>query len=551
MKRILLLLALCSQLLASAWATYLPTVNTPQLPPALVDGALATRQASAPLFDSSFTRTGSGIISDEVVQLGAIGSGMTVGQAYSNLNIDSGTAPGAETLFRSIGYANGAHMARFRMSRSAHLVNQNCVAMLADLIGEGVPFTTDATGLLITVTLSAGHGFTSKNIGQAMMLGGIQGAALSHPGRYVITAVSGNNITFSPVFACTWSRTTTTATVSFLGGAPIFAIGEAATVSATSDSAAIVNGVVSLLTQSNANNLANATFTCLNAGGTSGTLTLTMHAKAWTGSASGTLTAYGWNYVGIIRNGTSATAKWKDTQRKGWSSGIATMAATTDLAPLGVVDQFYGDCQIEAFSDASPASQTTANAWSSRGTAIDSLPPEDVRLYFFFSVHNGVIAPASTTRFSLGFFRTIDIGINKVQLSGVDQSGVASNMDVRVMSMPTTTVTLGGTSNTVNAESATVLAASATYTGASRDAGSTISNTRFVARAYASHAGTLRVDHSTDGTTWRRATADIAVAADGVAEASVWVTTRYHRVVFVNGATLQTAFLASSAYIKM
>jgi hypothetical protein len=550
MKRFLLLIALFSQLLATSWATYQPTITTAQLPPALVDGALSTRQASANVIDCSFTRTGSGIISEEVVQLGAIGSGMTAGQAYSNLNIDSGTNPGAETLFRSVGFANGAHMARFRMSRSQHIVNQHCVAMLADLIGEGVPFTTDATGLLITVTLPAGHGFTAENIGQAMMLGGIQGAALSHPGRYVITAVSGNNITFSPVFACSWTRSTTTATVTFLGGAPIFSIAEAATVSASSDTAAIVNGVVSLLTQSNANNLATTTFTCINAGATSGTLTLTMTGKAWTGSASGTLTAYGWNYVAFIRNGTSATSIIKDTQRKGWSSGALSVTATTDIAPLGVVNQFYGDCQIEAFSDATPASQTNGLAWNPRGTAIDSLPPEDVRLYFFFSVHNGVTAPASTTRCSLGFFRTLDIGINKVQISGVDASGAAAYMDVRVASAPTTTVTLGGTSNTVNSESSTVLAAGATYTGASRDAGSTISNTRFVARAYASHAGTLRVDHSTDGTTWRRATADIAVAADGVAEAVVLITTRYHRVVFVNGATLQTAFLASSSYLK-
>jgi hypothetical protein len=314
--------------------------------------------------------------------------------------------------------------------------------------------------------------------------------------------------------------------------------------------AAISNGVKSLLTQSNVNNLATATFTCLNVGAASGTLTLTMTGKAWTPSATGTLTAYGWNYVGIIRNGTSTTLKWKDTQRKGWSSGVAGIIATTDLAPLGAVDQIAGDCQLESFSDASPASVSATNPWISRGTSIDSLPPQETELYFFFSVHNGVSAPASTTLVSLGYFRMVDIGIEKVQIAGIDQAGATTTADVRVIAAPTTNVTLTGTSNTVNAESATVLAASATYTGASRDGGSTIANTRFVGRAYASHAGTLRIDHSTDGTTWRRATADIAVAADGVAEASVWVTTRYHRVVFINGGTLQTAFLCSSAYIK-
>jgi hypothetical protein len=61
----------------------------------------------------------------------------------------------------------------------------------------------------------------------------------------------------------------------------------------------------------------------------------------------------------------------------------------------------------------------------------------------------------------------------------------------------------------------------------------------------------LRIDHSTDASTWRRATADIAVAADGVQTAEVWVTSRYYRVVYVNGGTLQTAFLCTSAFLKL
>jgi hypothetical protein len=261
---------------------------------------------------------------------------------------------------------------------------------------------------------------------------------------------------------------------------------------------------------------------------------------------------YGWNAITWVKNGTTATAAWIDSQRNGWATGANSVIAHTDaVSGSGSVVQFYGDCQSQSFSDAAPASASTGLLFNPRGTRIESIPSTDTNLYLFASVHNGVTAPASSTRVSIGMYRMFDIKVNKIQISGFDQSGHASMPDVRVMSMPTTTVTLGTVSNTVNSETSTVLAAGATYTGASRDAGSTISNTRFVARAYASHAGTLRVDHSTDGTTWRRATADIAVAADGVAEASVWVTTRYHRVVFVNGATLQTAFLASSAYIKM
>lgn len=399
--------------------------------------------ASTNVIDCSFTKTGSGLIADEAVQIGATGSGMTVGQAYSNLNIDTGTTAGAEVLLRSRDSFSGAHMARYRISLSQRIVNQHVVAMLADLVAADAAFSVDATGLLITVTLPADHGFTPDNIGQTCMLGGAQGAALSHPGRYSITGVSGNQVTFSPVFACSWTRSTTTATISFQGGAPIFSIAESATVSASSDTAAIVNGSVSLLTQGNSNFLATSTFTCLNAGATSGTLTLTMSAKAWTPSATGTLTVYGWNYIAYIRNGTSATAAWKDTQRRGWSSGAASVTKTSDLAPLSVVDQFWGDCQLEAFSDASPATVTTSLMFNQRGTTIDSLPPVDTPLYFFLSVHNGVSAPASTTRVSLGHFRTLDIGINKVQISSFDQSGYASLADIRVSSMPTTSGVAG------------------------------------------------------------------------------------------------------------
>ena len=518
----------------------------------LITSVKLVQKKSANVVNCSFTKTGSGLIADEAIQVGSTGSGMTVGQAYSNLNIDTGTTAGSEFLFRSTESFNGAHMARYRISRSQHIVNQHVVSMLADLVAEDALFTVNATGLLITVTLPGGHGFTSANVGQTLMLGGVEGATLSHPGRYSITDVSGDNITLSPIFECTWTRSTTTATISFQGGAPIFSIAEAATVSGSSDTAAIVNGVVSLLTQSNSNNLATSTFTCLNAGATSGTLTLTLHAKAWTANSTGTLTAYGWNYVAFIRNGTSATAKWKDTQRKGWSSGASSVTATTDLAPLGVVDQFYGDGQLEAFSDGTPASQTTGLMFNQRATSIDSLPIVDAPLYFFFSVHNGVSDPASTTRVSIGYFRTLDTSIDKVQISGFDQSGYASLADVRVSAMPTSTgVSVSSSAPTLVTETSTNLGAGATYTGASRDGGSTAVNQRFTARFYANQVGTARVDWSTDGTTWRRATADLAVTATTPVSVSLDISARYHRCVYVNGGVAQTEFLVTSSYLKV
>ena len=100
------------------------------------------------------------------------------------------------------------------------------------------------------------------------------------------------------------------------------------------------------------------------------------------------------------------------------------------------------------------------------------------------------------------------------------------------------------------ADTTTVLAAAATYTGTSRDAGSTPAYQRFVARAYASHDGTLSVQDSTDNATWRTV-ASIPVAAGATQTIDAMVLARYNRVVYVNGATLQTAFRVTSGYHRI
>ena len=403
------------------------------------DNPLPTN-ADTKIIDCSFTQSGSGLIAPEATQVGVTGSGMTVAQSYGNLTVDTGTTANAEFLMRSVDSIRGGHIARIKAILSQRIVNQHFGIYLADLIGSGVPFTTDATGLLISVTLPSGHGFTSANIGQSCYLGGEVGAATGVPGRYAITAVAGDVVTFSPVFAATWTRATTTATVTFLGGNPIFSIGEAATVSASSDVAAIVNGAVSLLTQASGGV---TTFNCLNAGATSGTLTLTMTAKAWTANAAGTVTVFGWNCVSAIKNGTSATATWYDTQRKGWASGASTVTTTTDASP-GQLLQFSGDTTSAYFADATVAT-ATALQFTSRASRMESLADANTLLYLFIHVFNGVTAPASTTRLTIGKFSVEETGINKVIVAGVSQTGSGNGQRVVVDSMPgiTGTATTG------------------------------------------------------------------------------------------------------------
>lgn len=392
------------------------------------------------IIDCSFTKSGSGLVADEAIQIGITGSGITVGQSYGNLNIDTGTTANAEFLMRSVDSIKGGHIARIKAILSQKIVNQHFGIYLADLIGSGVPFTTDATGLIISITLLTGHGFTSANVGQSCYLGGGTGAAVIVPGRYAITAVSGNVITFSPVFACTWTRASTTATVTFLGGNPIFSLGEAATVSASSDVAAIANGAVSLLTQGSGGT---ATFATPNAGGTSGTLTLTMSAKAWSPNASGTVTVFGWNCVSLVKNGTSATLSWFDSQRKGWASGATNAVTTTDASP-GQLIQFSGDTTSHFFSDATVATATTLQ-FTSRASRMESLVDANTPLYLFIQAFNGVTAPASTTRLTIGKFSLEKTGINKVIIAGVSQTGSGNSQRVVVdsITMPTSTAVAG------------------------------------------------------------------------------------------------------------
>lgn len=400
--------------------------------------------ADAHIVDCSFTKTCSGLVADEAVQVGPTGSGMTVAQAYGNLLVDTGTTANAEFLMRSTETVEGGHIARAKVMLSQKIVNQHFGIYLADLIGDNCQFSTDATGLLISIILPSGHGFTDENIGQSCYLGGGSGAAAIVPGRYAITAVAGDVVTFSPVFACTWSRSTTTATITFLGGNPIFSIAEAATVSASSDTLAIVNGAVSLLTQSSGGV---STFTCLNAGATSGTLTLTMSAKAWTPSASGRVTVFGWNCVSLVKNGTSATTtNWFDSQRRGWGSGASSLTLNTDASP-GDIIQFSGDTTSEFLCDASPATATTVQ-FTSRASRMEFLVDATVPMYLFVQAFNGVTAPASTTRFTVGKLSLEETGINKVILAGISQTGTGNSQRVTIDG-GTTAVTVSSSGITV------------------------------------------------------------------------------------------------------
>lgn len=100
-------------------------------------------------------------------------------------------------------------------------------------------------------------------------------------------------------------------------------------------------------------------------------------------------------------------------------------------------------------------------------------------------------------------------------------------------------------------ESSTNLAANATYTGASRDTGSTVGTRQTLVRPLIMHNagldfGTLFLDESTDGTTWRT-TRQVPIPSDGSYRSFEFpIHLRYYRWRFTNGPTAQTGFYLAS-----
>jgi hypothetical protein len=154
-----------------------------------------------------------------------------------------------------------------------------------------------------------------------------------------------------------------------------------------------------------------------------------MSAKAWTPSASGTVTVFGWNCVSLVKNGTTQTTNnWFDTQRNGWGSGASSLTLTSDASP-GIIVQFSGDTTSEYLCDSSPATATTLQ-FNPRASRLESLIDAQTPVYLFIQAFNGVTAPASTTRLTIGKFSLEETGINKVIIGGVSQTGSGNGMRV-------------------------------------------------------------------------------------------------------------------------
>lgn len=158
-------------------------------------------------------------------------------------------------------------------------------------------------------------------------------------------------------------------------------------------------------------------------------------------------------------------------------------------------------------------------------------------------------APASGSNFQFQFASCTDYAELTAEITaGRGQTSTGQSLGVYV----TAAAAIPNADNIWYSESTTAQAANATVTGSAREIGAaTAVNHRYTAYnafAVSDQAGTLRIEGSIDGTTWRRMTLDTAVAANTPVILSIPVMTRYHRVVYVNGTTAQGSFMLTSSY---
>lgn len=108
-----------------------------------------------------------------------------------------------------------------------------------------------------------------------------------------------------------------------------------------------------------------------------------------------------------------------------------------------------------------------------------------------------------------------------------------------------------GIVNTLTAETSTPLGGAATFNGAMIDIASSAQGaSRLRAFAYSDVAGTLNIQQSRDGTTWRTTLTQAVGAASGTVVESV-VSRRYVRAQYVNGAGAQATFELDTCLVSV
>ena len=178
--------------------------------------------------------------------------------------------------------------------------------------------------------------------------------------------------------------------------------------------------------------------------------TVRFTVAGWPASGSGTLTAFGRNYIRVLATGTTATNAAVDAQRDGWATGDTTATINTTASPGTLVQAELTGREV-FFSDALRASSTTPT-FTTRASRYENIPNSTVDFYLFLWSYNGTSAPASTTTWTLGHASVESFPNVPVYLQGLRSQGAANPLPVAVqgtaaVSLATNTPTLAAGSN--------------------------------------------------------------------------------------------------------
>jgi hypothetical protein len=248
-----------------------------------------------------------------------------------------------------------------------------------------------------------------------------------------------------------------------------------------------------------------------------------------------------------VFDGTTATQAKYRVQNSALTplDSAASTVPTTASAGLYELEPFADECWFHGGT--LDATTGRANSYRRHQQIPDPNGTYKIRVRWL----NGATAPATTTTASLQFVAIQDYQELTAEITaGRGQSVAGQAIAAAVVSMPT--VYANSMDNQFWNDSVVAQAISATVTGTARDigvaAGGVHRYSKFNASAVADQAGTLRIECSNDNITWRRATADTAVAANTCVHLSVPIMTRFYRAVYVNGGVAQTAFMLNTSF---
>lgn len=209
------------------------------------------------------------------------------------------------------------------------------------------------------------------------------------------------------------------------------------------------------------------------------------------------------------------------------------------------------------------APNTVANTGSQ--FSLDAVIPNPTKVYkLAIIVENGGVAPASSTDWRLHLVNVLDASRLEVSPRNggmLDQSKAFPVMVASSVALGTSVSRAGyfAAHGIWYDDSSTALAANATFTGTARDAAAAATASAFSsvsvyaqevrAMAEADVAGTLWLDASRDGTTWRRvrSVAMVAVAGGGFAAEILYRPAwRWWRIGYTNGPAVQARFTLGS-----